>query len=97
MKIYTLYEELRRLKTLKNSQAEECEKLDEEVEELWEKFLQAEDDDSCPIEEFNLIHDKYKQTLRKANEADIKYKGLEKAITSLKNLIEIYEEENIGE
>lgn len=97
MKIYTLYEELKRLKTLKNNQAEECEKLDEEVEQLWEKFLQAEDDDSIPIEEFNLIHDKYKQTLREANEADIKYKGLEKAITSLKNLIEIYTEENLGE
>ena len=95
MKIYTLYEELRRLKTLKNNQAEECERLDEEVEQLWEKFLQAEDDDSIPIKEFNLIQ--YKQTLREANEADIKYKGLEKAITSLKNLIEIYAEENLGE
>lgn len=96
MKIYTLYEELKRLKTLKNNQAEECERLDEEVEQLWKKFLKAEDSDSISIEEF-LIYDKYKQTLREANEADIKYKGLEKAITSLKNLIEIYTEENLGE
>ena len=97
MKICTLYEELRRLKTLKNNQAEECERLDEKAEELWVKFMQAEDDDSCPIKEFNLIEASYKTAMRKSNEADRKYRELEKAITNLKNLIEIYEEENIGE